>query len=356
MRPLSWFFGATLLTPLALTGCGDPEPSTTSLIGSTGLTISTTATTIEGDTDEDGTDTATTQPEGNGDGDGDSTGDGDGDGDGDGGDGDGDAGDGDGDAGDGDGDGIGCSDGDSGVEPSDNDDWLAPGDDPQPHGGFVPDLDLPNSSECDVFMQDCMAGEKCVPYASGGGSWDANKCVPVMGDGMVGEACFYSGVVEATDDCDENSACWDVNDQGVGTCTAFCSGTPMAPICAAGTSCLQGNNGSIAFCVEGCNPITQECPMGEGCFWANDAFACVFTGGDIPTGESCGFINDCAAGNMCVSGESLPNCAGNNCCAAFCDLDCGMGVCAEPGTQCVPFFEMGQAPVGSADVGVCLSL
>jgi hypothetical protein len=82
----------------------------------------------------------------------------------------------------------------------------------------------------------------------------------------------------------------------------------------------------------------------------------VFTTQDIPTGEPCGFINDCAEGNMCVSAQSLPNCNGPNCCAAFCDLDCGMGVCPQPGTECVPFFDMGLAPLGSADVGVCLSV
>jgi hypothetical protein len=179
-----------------------------------------------------------------------------------------------------------------------------------------------------------------------------------MGNGMVGEACLYGGIVDATDDCDESSACWDVmdvNGESIGTCAPFCSGTPDAPICPPGLSCLQGND-SIAFCVDDCNPLTQECPNGEACFWTNDSFTCVFTTQDIPTGEPCGFINDCAEGNMCVSAQSLPNCNGPNCCAAFCDLDCGMGVCPQPGTECVPFFDMGLAPLGSADVGVCLSV
>jgi hypothetical protein len=207
-------------------------------------------------------------------------------------------------------------------------------------------------------MQDCAPGEKCVPYGSMGGNWDANKCVPVLGDGLVGEACVYGGVVEATDDCGENSYCWDVMDQNgeqIGTCTEFCQGTPDAPICPDGTSCLQGGNGSIALCVDTCNPLTQECPDGEACFWAGDAFNCVFTTQDIPVGEPCGFVNDCAEGLMCINAANLPNCNGQACCAEFCDLDCGDGVCSQPGTTCVPFFEMGQAPMGDADIGVCLA-
>jgi hypothetical protein len=170
-----------------------------------------------------------------------------------------------------------------------------------------------------------------------------------MGDGMVGEACIYGGVVEATDDCDENSACWN------GICTAFCAGTPLDPVCPADTICSISNQGSIAFCLEGCNPLTQECPEGEACFWDGGEFSCNFTTQDIPTGQPCAFINDCAGGNMCLSGELVPSCNGAACCAAFCDLDCGEGVCG-PDTVCVPFFEEGAAPEGSADIGLCLAM
>jgi hypothetical protein len=52
-------------------------------------------------------------------------------------------------------------------------------------------------SECDPFLQDCPEGEKCVSYASSGGSWDANKCVPVLGDGAAGEPCSYGGTTAA---------------------------------------------------------------------------------------------------------------------------------------------------------------
>jgi hypothetical protein len=73
--------------------------------------------------------------------------------------------------------------------------------------GFVPAADFSGASgECDPFAQDCPEGEKCVAYASSGGSLDANKCVLINGDAMPGESCMYGGVVEASDDC--NASAW----------------------------------------------------------------------------------------------------------------------------------------------------
>ncbi len=219
---------------------------------------------------------------------------------------------------------------------------------------FIPDDDVGGVNECDIFLQDCMPGEKCVPYASGGGTWDANKCVPVMGDGMVGEACVYKGVVEATDDCDESSACWYIDNMGMGVCTAFCEGSPQDPVCPEGDTCLISNMGSIAFCLPGCNPIAQDCPEGQGCFWSGSTFACASLTAEIPAGEPCGFINDCAEGLMCLTADVIPGCAGSACCGEFCDLDCGPDSCTLPGTSCAPFFEGGGASPGNADVGVCI--
>mgnify|MGYP006921782934 CR=1 FL=1 len=93
---------------------------------------------------------------------------------------------------------------------------------------FIPYDDIPPLS-CDIFAQDCPEGEKCVPFAStDSGVWDGNKCVPVQGDQAPGEDCTWTGIVEATDDCDANSICWNaelVGDQYVGTCVAQCTGS-----------------------------------------------------------------------------------------------------------------------------------
>ncbi|MFV8756324.1 ribulose phosphate epimerase [Nannocystaceae bacterium ST9] len=221
---------------------------------------------------------------------------------------------------------------------------------------FVPEDDFANVSECDPFAQDCPDGEKCVPYASDGGNvWNANKCVQVTGDGAVGDTCTWGGIVEATDDCGTDSICWDVMDvdgQALGVCTEYCAGTADDPVCPPQTSCIIINEGSINLCITNCDPLLQDCGAGLACFWANTAFSCIFTAGDIPTGEPCGFINDCAAGNLCADAATLPACNGSACCTPYCDLV--DPTCTVAGTECTSFFEEGMAPPGYEDVGVCV--
>ena len=205
---------------------------------------------------------------------------------------------------------------------------------------------------CDSFAQDCPEGEKCVPYSSSGGSWDALKCVPIQGDQAVGEACMYAGPLDSTDDCDATSWCWDADANGNGTCAAFCTGTPDMPMCPPMYSCTISGDGVITICLSDCDPLIQDCGPDEGCYWAGDQFSCVISAGDIPVGEPCGFVNDCAAGLICVDGGTLPSCADLACCTEYCDL--GDPLCVLPGTECVPFFPLGEAPAGYEQVGLCV--
>jgi hypothetical protein len=56
-----------------------------------------------------------------------------------------------------------------------------------------------------------------------------------------------------------------------------------------------------------------------------------------------------------VAGETLPACPAMSCCTAFCELGLGDAQCdAVPGTSCIPFFELGAAPPGYEELGVCL--
>jgi hypothetical protein len=204
------------------------------------------------------------------------------------------------------------------------------------------------STECDPFAQDCPEGEKCVPYASTGGFFDANKCVPIIGDGQPGEPCTYGGVVESTDDCDADSFCWADGETGV--CTAFCQGTPDAPSCAMGFHCLIDHDGSVNLCMAECNPLLQDCDQGFGCYWDAGYFGCMEASENIPVGEPCESSNACALGLQCVDGTQLPECAGDSCCASFCDVSAPM--CPQMGTECVAFYEQ-EPPMGYENVGLC---
>jgi hypothetical protein len=218
---------------------------------------------------------------------------------------------------------------------------------------FVPDVI--DDAACDPWAQDCPQGEKCVPYGSDGGNWDANKCVPVIGEGAIGDVCTYDGTSLATDSCGPDSHCWDVQDvdgELLGVCTPFCQGDPDDPICGPDTSCLIANGGSINLCITTCDPLLQECGENMGCFWSGNDFQCIFTAGEIMADQPCGFINDCAPGNLCASAELLVDCSGAACCTPFCDL--GDPACPNPGTECVTFFEEGTAPPNYENVGVCV--
>ena len=220
--------------------------------------------------------------------------------------------------------------------------------------GFVPDEDFAGVSECDPWTQDCPDTEKCVAYGSTGGNWDANKCVPITGDGAIGDPCTYSGTSDSMDNCGADSWCWNVNEELMGVCTGFCTGTPDDPMCDPGYGCSIANEGSIILCLLECDPLLQDCPTeGDWCFYDfSGNFVCAFGTQDLPTGEPCGFINDCVGGNVCLDAMALPSCAGASCCAAYCDL--ADPQCATEGTECVSFFEEGTAPPQYVDVGVCI--
>lgn len=215
--------------------------------------------------------------------------------------------------------------------------------------------DGPVTTDCDPWAQDCVEGEKCVPFSDNGSNWNANKCVLVSGDGQPGDTCTWDGITVATDSCGADSHCWDVMDvdgQLQGTCAAFCSGSVDNPSCGPESACLIANEGAINLCIATCDPVAQDCGAGLGCFWGGDEFQCIFTAGDIMGGEPCGFLNDCAPGHLCAGADVLPACAGTACCTPFCDLttpDCG-----DPATECSAFFEEGTAPPGYESVGVCV--
>ncbi len=223
---------------------------------------------------------------------------------------------------------------------------------------FVPIEEDLSHQPCDSFAQDCPPGEKCVPFSANGTTWDDNKCVPIMGDQQVGETCWWGGLVDATDNCDASSICWNTQEiagELIGTCLMICQGTADTPECPPMSSCIVADDGPIAICMPICDPLVQDCGEGLACYWSSSSFNCIATSEDLATGEPCGFINDCAAGNFCVDGLALPSCMGAACCTPYCDLQLGDADClAQPGTACVPFFEPGLAPPAYENLGLCV--
>jgi hypothetical protein len=223
--------------------------------------------------------------------------------------------------------------------------------------------DNPGIDMCDIWLQDCPQGEKCTAYASMGSSWDANRCVPIQGDGQPGDDCVTTdgSPHSGNDDCDAGSLCWDIDvDTGVGDCIAFCTGTAQDPACAQDNSCEIFNQGVLPLCLSLCDPLAggADCPNPDNlCIEApsGGSFVCIPAdyGGPGAYGSDCS-SSGCAQGLFCASGEAVPGCQSNACCSEYCDLGQPNTCMGKDGGQvCVPWYEMGMAPPGYEQVGAC---
>lgn len=219
--------------------------------------------------------------------------------------------------------------------------------------------DFADPIQCDVFAQDCPKGQKCNSAAFGGDAWNGLVCVPVdPNPGAVGEPCTAEGMT-GVDSCALGAMCWDVDpDTGIGVCTAHCSGTPDAPICAPGTACVDPF-AALALCLPSCDPLQPSCAPDETCVFLgfSEGFICVPDSSESGGGlfEVCDFPGDCDAGLLCVVGNQVQACGAlDKCCTPFCDTTQPM--CPAPEQGCEPFFEPGTAPAGLEDLGACLDM
>jgi hypothetical protein len=214
---------------------------------------------------------------------------------------------------------------------------------------------------CDVFAQDCPDGEKCSAIISdGGSSWDTAACVPAAGSGQPGDACIAESVAAGLDDCAKGAMCWDVDDMGMGTCVALCTGTADAPICPDQGFCTIANDGALNLCLPACSPLLQDCAEGNACYPVGDTFTCApdASGDTGVANDPCEFINVCQAGLMCADaafvGAGCPQ-GSTGCCTPFCDLG-EPADCPNPDQSCVEFYDPANLPVfpaDAADIGVC---
>lgn len=216
--------------------------------------------------------------------------------------------------------------------------------------------------ECDNWAQDCPPGEKCAPFDNvGDDTWNSTKCVPIVDvPAKPGQPCHVEGgEFSGVDDCEKGAMCWNVDpNTGEGTCVAMCEGTPDNPQCDEALTCVIGSQGVPNICLQRCDPLAQDCADGEVCVYNpsdSNTFICVpdTSGAGGQLWDPCDGLSGCDPGLMCSNPALAVECDQRvlGCCLEFCDLT--MPACDGEGAQCLTWHEMGQAPPGLEDVGLC---
>ncbi|MCY0986155.1 hypothetical protein OV203_03385 [Nannocystis sp. ILAH1] len=219
--------------------------------------------------------------------------------------------------------------------------------------------------QCNLFMQDCPADQKCTAWNEDGGPFpNGTRCVPVdLNPALPGEDCVVPGKFgDGIDNCDRGSICLDLENTGKATCVAYCTGNMDAPNCPKPEDrCAFLFEPTVPVCFSKCDPLLQNCSPGETCV-PNEAalgaphFVCmprVFP--DLGKyGDSCYALSGCDPGNLCIFGENLPSCKTPYCCSVWCDLESPDSCLDYDETlSCVPWFEQGAATPGYETVGIC---
>jgi hypothetical protein len=225
-----------------------------------------------------------------------------------------------------------------------------------PCGDFIGCPDIIEGGDCDLWLQDCPKGEKCMPWANDGGvHWNATRCTPIdQNTAMPGSECVVEGSgVSGIDNCEGGSMCLFVDPEtNTGICVPNCEGGEANPLCDPGATCSIDFDGTMINCLPTCNPVQPECAIG-GCYPTDDFFACAPTiGTGALAGEACEYRWDCVPGTTCIGGDAVPGCADASCCAPFCDLSLPEQC---DGLVCDPWFDEGEAP-GLEQIGVCRDL
>jgi hypothetical protein len=218
--------------------------------------------------------------------------------------------------------------------------------------GFIQSPDggscFTHCSYCDVWAQDCVDGEKCMPWANDGGdAWNSTRCSPIDPDpAAIGEPCVVerSGT-SGFDNCGVSAMCWGVDPVTLeGTCVGFCSGSEANPQCPDGLACVIAFDGIVIPCVPPCDPLAPTCAADEACMYTGQdppfaRFACLPTPPFVPHGygEACdGDLQLCASGLACVVPEHVPGCADLGCCTTVGDV-AAPPVCPDVTQSCIPF-------------------
>jgi len=212
-------------------------------------------------------------------------------------------------------------------------------------------------------MQDCPAGQKCMPYSDdGGGSWTNTKCVPIMENPAgVGDPCMVvdSGV-SGLDNCELGAMCWHIDfDTLQGECVSMCTGSPDAGICPRGFWCASFARGGAyaGICIPECDPLAQDCDPDDVCISnpTGVGFLCVLdaSGREGQAFDPCMFANACDPGLWCADVNSANECdpQAQGCCEPYCDIT-APNTCPGEDQVCVTIYD-GDPDPEHENIGYC---
>ena len=173
-----------------------------------------------------------------------------------------------------------------------------------------------------------------MPWANdGGGVWNAARCTPAQDDpNALGEACAVEGSgVSGIDSCALGQMCWDVNPKdNSGYCASLCQGIEANPVCPGDSQCME-MFGTFWLCVDGCDPLLQDCGAGQACAPTLGPLVCAPDGTAV-AGDACD-TDGCVAGTVCVDSVFVAGCTDLACCSPYCDpsgAPCPMGADCQP--------------------------
>lgn len=198
-----------------------------------------------------------------------------------------------------------------------------------------------NDDAADEAETGCPVGAETCPCTSGGVCDEGLQC-------LSGICVADDEETGSSDGSSDESSSEDAGTVDTETSTSTDTNADMDSDTDSDTDSETGMNESE------CDPLLQDCPMGEGCYFTfmSDVFVCADVG-MVPINEGCGgTINVCAPGLACINSDALSACEADGCCAAYCDLE--DPTCPIMGTECAPFPWEGTAPQGLESVGLCV--
>ncbi|MBK6514567.1 MAG: hypothetical protein IPG04_10720 [Polyangiaceae bacterium] len=216
-----------------------------------------------------------------------------------------------------------------------------------------PDVNVPES-ECDLYLQDCPVATDTCEIGDADPDNPAFEpttvCITKNGLKAIGESC------NTTEDCQLQLTC-------VGQkCTPFCCEGDDA-ICGGGdcnitVQITDENQEPTGYTFKACSFASScdlftptDCPSGENCYLTDPGVTSCYNadeGNEIPDGQPCMFLNDCADSAICIGDENGMNSVCRYLCETGSNLGPGLGGC--PGGQ---LCDTNALDTGIAGVGFC---